>query len=187
MSAAELSTCPKRAKSSIFPAGPSSGCGVPSSALLNLPEWGVSLSVSPASYHSEPEPLDAFVPLLLTRCRAILKALGVASYIASGELPDLSELTLDLASNMAGPDLLGASELSLKYCWEEADETASYMAIPDLPVPLEPLLFIRCRDAALRLPDLASRNVTRLPAESTELRLLDRGLDPPAISEGCSD
>ncbi len=115
------------------------------------------------------------MPLLLTRCRRLLKALGDASYIVSLGPPDLSELTLDRASNMARPDPLGVSELSLKYGCEE---TASYMALPDALPVLDPLLS-RCMEAVAKEPDLASRNLTTLPAESRELRLLDRGLALP--------
>ena len=137
---------------------------------------GMLPSVSPASYHSVPELLDMFVPLLLTRGRRLLNALEDASYIPSLCPSDRSELTLDRASNMASPEPLGVSELSLKYCCEER---ASCMAVPDaLPVP-EPPLLSRCMEAVLREPDLASRNPTMSPAESTELRLLERGLALP--------
>ena len=105
----------------------------------------------------------------------MLKALDEASYISSLGPPDLSELTLERTSNMARPDPLGVSELSLKYCCEE---TASYMALPDALPVLDPLLR-RCIDVVDKEPDLASRNLTTLPAESTELRLLDRGLALP--------
>lgn len=44
---------------------------------------------------------------------------------------------------------------------------------------MESLLLMSCREAALRLPDLASWN-PMLPKDSREVRLLDKGLDPPA-------
>ena len=44
---------------------------------------------------------------------------------------------------------------------------------------MESLLLMSCREAALRLPDLASWN-PMLAKDSREARLLDKGLDPPA-------
>ena len=62
------------------------------------------------------------------------------------------------------------------------------MALPDALSVLDPLLLSRCTEAMLRELDLASRNLTRLPAESTELRLLDVGLELPvkAVPQLCS-
>ena len=87
----------------------------------------------------------------------------------------MPELVADLASNKS-PELLGDTrELPSS---EEAVERASYMALPDEAV--EPLLLICCRAAALRVPDLESWNLIKLPAESTDERLLESGLALPA-------
>ena len=177
MPATELSAAWNNARSSLLPTCACSGSGSPSIVLLKLPERKTaSLSASPASNHSVPEPLDAFVPSLLSRCRLLLKALDGASCMPSPEVPVLA---VDLALNKR-PEPLGDTKEPLSS--EEAVECASYMVLPDEAV--EPLLLICCRAAALRVPDLESWNLMRLPAESTDEHLLESGLALPAKKHG---
>ena len=93
--------------------------------------------------------------------------------------PEVRVLVVDLASNKR-PEPLGDAKEPLSS--EEAVECASYMVVPNKAV--EPLLLICCRAAALRVPDLESWNLMRLPAESTDERLLESGLALPAKKHG---